>query len=104
MRQQPAHMRRDGPELRELIQARTRSWRESALARGLTRRAVRRARIQTLVLLPLLAAGLCVYSRREQLVGGEWDAALRIATAVVLVALGWHLGRAVGRAFGPWLF
>jgi small conductance mechanosensitive channel len=97
-------MRRDGPELRQLFHARTRSWRESALARGLSRRAVRRARIQTLVLLPLLAAVLFVYSRREQLLGGEWDAAVRIATAVALVALGWHLARAVGRAFGPWLF
>ena len=97
-------MRRDGPELRQLVHARTRSWRESALARGLTRRAVRRARIQTLVLLPLLAGVLFVYSRREQLVGRDWDAAVRIATAVVLVALGWHFARAVGRALGPWLF
>jgi small conductance mechanosensitive channel len=97
-------MRRDGPELRQLFHARARSWRESALARGLTRRAVRRARIQTLVLLPLLAGVLFVYSRREQLVGREWDAAVRIATAVVLVALGWHFARAVGRALGPWLF
>ena len=97
-------MRRDGPELRQLFHARTRSWRESALARGLTRRAVRRARIQTLVLLPLLAGVLFVYSRREQLVGREWDATVRIATAVVLVALGWHFARAVGRALGPWLF
>jgi small conductance mechanosensitive channel len=86
------------------MRARTRSWRESALARGLTRRAVRRARIQTLVLLPLLAGVLFVYSRREQLVGREWDAAVRIATAMVLVALGWHFARAVGRALGPWLF
>ncbi len=97
-------MRRDGPELTQLFHARTRSWRDSALARGLTRRAVRRARIQTLVLLPLLAGVLFVYSRREQLVGREWDAAVRIATAVVLVALGWHFARAVGRALGPWLF
>ena len=97
-------MRRDGAELRQLVQARTRSWRESALARGLTRRAVRRARIETLVLLPLLVAVLFVYGRREQLLGPEWDTAVRIATAVVLVALGWHFARAVGRALGPWLF
>ncbi len=97
-------MRRDGAELRQLFEGRARTWRESALARGLTRRAVRRARIQTLVLLPLLAAVLFVYSGREQLLGPEWDAPVRIGTAVVLVALGWHLARAVGRALTPWLF
>jgi small-conductance mechanosensitive channel len=97
-------MRRDGAELRQLLEARARTWRQSALARGLTRRAVRRARIQTLVLLPLLAGVLFVYSRREQLLGAEWDVPVRIGTVVVLVALGWHLARAVGRALGPWLF
>src|SRR5688500_8636124 len=97
-------MRREGAELRQLLEARARTWRQSALARGLTRRAVRRARIQTLVLLPLLAAVLFIYSRREHLLGPEWDAPVRIGTAVVLVALGWHLARAVGRALGPWLF
>ena len=97
-------MRRDGAELRQLLEARARTWRQSAIARGLTRRAVRRARIQTLVLLPLLAGVLFVYSRREQLLGPEWDAPVRIGTAVVLVALGWHLALSVGRALGPWLF
>jgi small conductance mechanosensitive channel len=86
------------------FQGRARSWRESALARGLTRRAVRRARVESLVLLPLLAGTLFLYGWRDELLGPEWDTEVRIATAVVLVALGWHFARAVGRALGPWLF
>jgi small-conductance mechanosensitive channel len=97
-------VRRDPAELKQLVQARTRTWREIAVARGLTRRAVRRARIETLVLLPLLAGVLFVYSRREDLLGPDWDTPARIVTAIVLVALGWHFARAVGRALGPWLF
>jgi small-conductance mechanosensitive channel len=87
-----------------MFASRARTWRDSALARGLTRRAVRRARIESLVLLPLLAAVLLVYSRRQQLLGRDWDGVVRIATAVVLLALGWHLARSVGRSFGPLLF
>jgi small-conductance mechanosensitive channel len=65
---------------------------------------VRRARIEALVLLPLLAAVLLVYERRRQLLGPEWDTAVRIVTAIVLIALGWHLARDVGRALAPSLF
>ena len=90
--------------MRRPIHARARSWRESAVARGLTRRAVRRARIESLVLLPLLAGVLLIYSQRERLLGPEWDTAVRIGTAIVFVALGWHFARDVGRAAGPWLF
>jgi small conductance mechanosensitive channel len=79
-------------------------WRDSGLARGLTRRAVRRARIESLVLLPLLVGVLLVYSHRRQLLRDDWDGEVRIVTAIVLLALGWHLARAVGRAFVPWLF
>jgi small conductance mechanosensitive channel len=56
------------------------------------------------VLLPLLAGVLLVYSNRDELLGPEWDTAVRLVTAVVLIALGWALARDVGRAFGPWLF
>ena len=38
-------MGRDGADLKQLVHARARTWRETALARGLTRRAIRRARV-----------------------------------------------------------
>jgi small-conductance mechanosensitive channel len=97
-------MRRDRVELKQVLETRARSWRESALARGLTHRAVRRARIEALVLLPLLAGVLVIYRNRRELLGPEWETAVRLATAVVLLALGWHFARDVGRALGPWLF
>ena len=87
-----------------MLETRRRNWRDSALARGLTHRAVRRARIEALVLLPLLAVLLLIYRKREVLLGPEWDTAVRIVTAIVLLALGWHFARDIGRALGPWLF
>jgi small conductance mechanosensitive channel len=97
-------MRRDGADLKQLVQARARTWREMALARGLTRRAIRRARIEALVLLPLLAVVIAIYSERDRLLGPAWDTAVRLGTAFVLLALGWHFARAVGRSLTPWLF
>jgi small conductance mechanosensitive channel len=47
---------------------------------------------------------LLVYDHRRQLLGPEWDTAVRIVTAGVLIALGWHFARAVGRSVGPSLF
>jgi hypothetical protein len=44
--------------VRDLFATRSHSWREAGLARQLSRRAVKRARIQVFVLLPLLAGVL----------------------------------------------
>jgi small conductance mechanosensitive channel len=65
---------------------------------------VRRARIEAVVLVPLLAAVLLIYNRRRELLGPEWDSTVRIATAVILLGLGWHLARDIGRALAPALF
>jgi small-conductance mechanosensitive channel len=86
------------------LSSRARNWRGSALARGLTQRVVRRARIEAVVLGPLLAAVLFVYNRRRELLGPEWDTTVRIATAIVFIALGWHFARDIGRALAPSLF
>jgi small conductance mechanosensitive channel len=83
---------------------RRRSWLEAGLARRLSRRAVKRARIQSLLVLPLIACVLLVYHARGDLLGPEWDRPVRILTAVILLVLGWHLARDVGRALVPILF
>jgi small-conductance mechanosensitive channel len=77
---------------------------EVGLARELSRRAVRRARIQLLVLLPALAGVLAIYALRRQLLGPAWDTPVRAATALALIALGWQFARDVGRSLGPLLF
>src|SRR3954452_5657888 len=97
-----------GPEskqrepMKRLFETRSHSWREVGLACQLSARAVKRARIQTFILLPLIAAVLVVYSYRRQLFGV--DEPVRIATVIALVALGWQFARDLGRSFGPTLF
>jgi small-conductance mechanosensitive channel len=81
-----------------------RAWRELVASRQLSRRAVKQARVKTLVLVPLIAAVLIVYDHRDQLFGAEWDGLVRIITAAALIALGWQLARDIGRAIGPMLF
>jgi small-conductance mechanosensitive channel len=95
---------RDTPGRRRLTEARSHVVREVGLARHLSRRAVRRARIESLVLLPALVAVLEVYHQREALFGPEWDGAVRLLTAIALMAMGWQFARDIGRSFGPLLF
>ncbi|MEN3281314.1 MAG: small conductance mechanosensitive channel [Solirubrobacteraceae bacterium] len=90
--------------VRQLFNTRSHSWREAGLARQLSRRAVKRARIQAIVLVPVLVAILVVYSYRHELFGGDYDKPLQIVTAIVLIVLGWQIARDVGRALGPTLF
>jgi small conductance mechanosensitive channel len=94
----------DKQHVRQLFNTRSHSWREAGLARQLSRRAVKRARIQALVLVPVLVAILVVYSYRHDLFGGDYDRPLQIVTAIVLIVLGWQIARDVGRALGPTLF
>jgi small-conductance mechanosensitive channel len=88
--------------MRGLLDTRSHSWKDAGLARQLSARAVKRARIQTLVLLPMIAGVLLLYSYRRKLFGV--DEPVRIATVVALVALGWQFARDLGRAAGPTLF
>lgn len=85
-----------------MFETRSHSWREAGLARHLSAQAVKRARIQTLVLLPLIAGVLVLNHYRQELFGV--DTPVRVATVAALLALGWQLARDLGRAFGPMLF
>jgi small-conductance mechanosensitive channel len=90
--------------MKQLFNTRSHSWREAGLARQLSRRAVKRARIQAIVMVPVLVAILVVYSYRHELFGPDFDKPVQIVTAMVLVVLGWQIARDVGRALGPTLF
>lgn len=59
----------------------------------------RGAKREALILALLVAAVLAAYHYRGQLFG--LDLPVRIASALILVVLGWALARAVGRAAGP---
>src|SRR6201990_3217899 len=90
--------------MRQLFNTHSHSWRDVGLARQLSRRAVKRARIQSLVLLPVLVGVLVVYGHRDNLFGPSYDDAVRIVTFLALISLGWQFARDVGRALGPTLF
>jgi small-conductance mechanosensitive channel len=92
----------DKEPMKRFLDTRSHSWREAGLARQLSARAVKRARIQTLVLLPMIAGVLVLYSYRQKVFGV--DEPVRIATVFALVALGWQFARDLGRAAGPTLF
>ena len=51
--------------MRQFFTTHSHSWRDVGLARELSRRAVKRARIQSLVLLPVLVGVLVVYGYRD---------------------------------------
>ena len=64
-----------------------------------TAKRARRARWQTIALLPLIGGIFETYSRRHELFG--LDAEVRTACVIAIASLGWMLARAVGRAVGP---
>jgi small-conductance mechanosensitive channel len=88
--------------MKRMFETRSHSWHEAGLARQLSARAVKRARIQTLLLVPLIAGILVVNHYRHDLFG--LDTPVRVATVFALLALGWQLARDLGRAFGPIFF
>jgi small conductance mechanosensitive channel len=89
--------------MRDFLTSRGQAWREAGFARQLSRRAVKRARIQSLLLLPVLAGVLAVYSYRYRIFGPGWDVPVRIVTFVALLSLGWQFARDVGKALWPTL-
>ena len=88
--------------VQKLFETRSHSWREAGLARQLSARAVKRARIQLFVLIPIGIATYILYKQREQLFGVDTPA--RVVAAVLLLAIGWQVARDVGRSVGPAMF
>jgi small-conductance mechanosensitive channel len=78
-------------------------WLDLGAARELSRRASKRARVQVLVLTPLLGGVFVLYSYRDRLFPRGWDGAVRILLAAAIIAIGWQLARDVGRALRPML-
>lgn len=97
-------MRHENRAVRDLFATRSHSWREAGLARQLSRKAVKRARIQVFVLLPLIAGVLVFYDERRRVLDHAWDTPVQIATAVALLILGWQVALDIGRSIGPVLF
>jgi small conductance mechanosensitive channel len=108
-----------------MFETRSHSWQEVGLLRQINPRVVKRARLEALVLVPLFFAVVLIYDNRVSLFGKTvpatqgvhgiaipahrvleepLEAAVRIATVILLMALGWAIARDVGRGLGPPLF
>ncbi len=70
----------------------------------------KRARQQAMVLVPLLLAVLIAYHERHRILGESlrhghyhsvWETPVRAIAVIALVAIGWTLAAAVGKAAGP---
>jgi small conductance mechanosensitive channel len=85
-----------------MFETRSHSWREAGLARQLSARAVKRARIQLFVLIPIGVATYVLYRHRMALFGVDTPA--RVVAAVILLAIGWQVARDIGRSVGPTMF
>jgi len=86
-----------------MFTTRSHSWAEVGLARQLSRAAVRRARLETVLLFPAAIAVIVLYSLRKRLFPGL-DVPVRVVTVVALLSIGWSLARSFGRAVGPMMF
>ena len=90
--------------MREFFTTSRSTFRDAGIARELSRRAVKRARIQSLVLLPVLVGVLVTYNHRAEIFGRAYDVPVRIVTFVALLSLSWQFARDAGRALGPTFF
>jgi small conductance mechanosensitive channel len=94
--------------LERMFETRSEAWERAGLAVNVSQRAVRRARRQVLVTLPLLVGVLVLYHYRVDLLGKQterrWDIWIQWVTVIALLALGWAFARDIGRAAGPTFF
>jgi small-conductance mechanosensitive channel len=94
--------------LERMFETRSEAWERVGLNVTVNERAVRRARIEIAVLVPLLIAVLVLYDNRSDILGAktarDYSNWIQWGTVVVLLVVGWALARAIGRAAGPTMF
>ena len=79
----------------------------AARARSLTLQTAQKAKqakLELLVIVPLMAVTVYAYVRRAELFGPGADTPARVGAAVAMVGLGWLLARDLGRFAAPALF
>jgi small-conductance mechanosensitive channel len=88
-------------QMRDMLATKSHAWEEAGLSKQLTQRAARRARVQLVLIVPLLVGVLLLYKYRDDIFSKTASDQVKIATVVALVILGWQFARALGRAMGP---
>jgi small-conductance mechanosensitive channel len=105
------------PTPQRMFETRSQAWKEVGLLRQIDPKAVKRARLEALFLVPLFVAVVVLYDNRVALLGAagshgqaakELQAPLETivtaATVIALIILGWAIARDLGRGIGPALF
>jgi small-conductance mechanosensitive channel len=102
-----------------MFETRSQAWQEVGLLRQIDPRAVKRARLELLVLVPLFVGIVVLYDHRLSWFGTTTprhhgqpattslpglQTPITVVTVVALMILGWAIARAVGRGLGPPLF
>ena len=94
--------------LERMFETRSEAWEKVGLAIDVNQRAIRKARREAALLLPMIIGVLVLFDNRVSLIGKKtepgWDTAIRIAAVTMLLALGWALARDIGRAAAPTFF
>jgi small conductance mechanosensitive channel len=94
--------------LERMFETRSEAWEKVGLNVAVNERAIRRARIEIVVLVPLLIGVLVLYGHRDDILGRhaaeQYSNWIQWGTVVVLLVVGWALARAIGRAAGPTMF
>jgi len=94
--------------LERMFETRSEAWERAGLTMQVNQRAVRRARIEIVLLVPLLIAVLVLYSHRSDILGthtaNKYSGWIQWGTVAILLVVGWTLARDVGRAAGPTMF
>ena len=97
----------------KMFETRSQAWDEAGLLPQVSPGAVRRARWEALLLVPIFIGVVVLYENRRSLLDLDahgkgqlaWlETPLDFVTVIVLVMLGWAIARDVGWAFGPALF
>jgi small-conductance mechanosensitive channel len=91
-----------------MFETRSEAWERAGLTMDVGAAAVRKARRQAAILVPLLVGVLVVYAERKDIFGvgpnSSWETPIQIITAIALVALGWGIAGAIGKAAAPTFF
>jgi small-conductance mechanosensitive channel len=92
--------------LERMFETRSDAWEAAGLSVGESSESeVRRARSEALILIPLLVAVIIAYNHRADILSKHalksLQTPLQIIAVIAIVAIGWALARAVGRAAGP---
>ncbi len=92
--------------LERMFETRSEAWERAGIPmHEVSEKTVKRAQREAMVLVPLIIAVLIAYDHRDKILSKHalktLQTPIQIVTVIVLVALGWALARAVGRAAGP---